>query len=320
MNKVEKKRSKRRLFNIFKTILTLVVLYFVYEQFARHSDQIKQYRWQINWLLMTGSVLLGLLALLTFSLVWRSLIKGFGHQLSVGSAFRIFYLSTLGRYIPGKVWQLIGIVYLAKQEQIEPEEAAASFVLVQLFCIPASLMVFIVAAQLDSRILVDQIAILGTNSLLLILLVTGLTVLIGVARPDLVLSLLNRLLRKLGRPEISFGLDKKVAAGVVLGYATAWILYGLAFWLFLIAVVPEKAPGIIAAVGLFNAAYQVGYLALFAPGGLGPRELVMGLMLAPLVGPIAPAIVIMARLWSLVLEIIAALLSLGIGRNKTPEN
>ena len=49
------------------------------------------------------------------------------------------------------------------------------------------------------------------------------------------------------------------------------------------------------------------------------RYIIMGLMLTPLVGPIAPALAIMARLWSLVIEIIAALISLSIGKNRTPE-
>src|SRR3972149_1789069 len=38
------------------------------------------------------------------------------------------------------------------------------------------------------------------------------------------------------------------------------------------------------AFGNQGLALGVGYLALFAPGGIGPRELVMGMLLAPYVG------------------------------------
>jgi uncharacterized membrane protein YbhN (UPF0104 family) len=71
---------------------------------------------------------------------------------------------------------------------------------------------------------------------------------------------------------------------------------------------------LIAAAGIYNAAYQVGYLSFFAPGGFGPRELVMGLMLTPFLGPVGPAVAVVARLWAIVLETTAALLALGVRR------
>jgi uncharacterized membrane protein YbhN (UPF0104 family) len=56
----------------------------------------------------------------------------------------------------------------------------------------------------------------------------------------------------------------------------------------------------------------VGYLLLFAPGGFGPRELVLGTLLMPFIGPIAPAVAIIARLWSMLIETIAALIAVKI--------
>ncbi len=49
-----------------------------------------------------------------------------------------------------------------------------------------------------------------------------------------------------------------------------------------------------------------------APGGFGPRELVLGVMLTPFLGPIAPAVAIGARLWAIVIEGLAALLALAV--------
>jgi len=59
-------------------------------------------------------------------------------------------------------------------------------------------------------------------------------------------------------------------------------------------------------------AYQIGYLALFAPGGLGPREVIVGLLLQPFVGPLAPALALVARIWSVLIDASAALTALGI--------
>ena len=169
---------------------------------------------------------------------------------------------------------------------------------------------FILASQYEPRVLVDQVAIFGERSAYLM---TALMLLVAAAIiifPARIIAVGNLLLRKLKRPEVSFHPDKKVALAVFLGYSVAWIGYGLAFWLFVRAVVPDTDLGLIAAVGIFNAAYQIGYLALFAPGGFGPRELILQVMLVPFVGPIAPALAVMARLWAIVLEGIAALAAL----------
>lgn len=66
--------------------------------------------------------------------------------------------------------------------------------------------------------------------------------------------------------------------------------------------------------GAYNGAYQIGYLALFAPGGLGPREFVLTVMLSPFIGPIAAAITVISRLWSILVEGIAALIALTVGK------
>ncbi|MBD3332266.1 hypothetical protein GF356_05405 [candidate division GN15 bacterium] len=291
-------------------VLAGVILYFVFRQVAGNWEAIQAHEWDVDWLLLAGSIAAGILTFFTLSSVWRVIINGFGHRLDGPGAFRIFYLSNLGRYIPGKVWQLFGVLYLARQKGIPPEQAGASFVLSQLFAIPASFLVYVLAVQVEPDLLTDRIAILGSGGAWIITVAMALISFGVVLWPNRMLALANYLLRRLGRPEVIFQLDKKVALGIFLGYCVAWILYGVAFWLFVRSV----APGFdaIPAIGVFNASYQIGYLMLFAPGGLGPRELVMGVLLTPFVGPLGPAIAILARLWAIAVETIAAALALAV--------
>jgi len=308
-----KPRSTRRwLALVAKFLLTAAILYFVYDQISSHWDQIKDYQWRVDILKLVLSVVLGVITLVVMAGVWKLIIAGFGHQLSLGKSFRVFYLSNLGRYVPGKVWQLLGILYLAKKEGIEPETAGASFLVVQLFAIPASFLVFALAAQFEPDLIIERFAVLGSYSGWL--MAVGMLAFCGtlVMFPSVVLKLANRLLRLIGRPQVEFRLDKSVALTVLLGYCLGWIMYGMAFWLFVSSVAPQTELGPIAAIGLFNAAYQIGYLALFAPGGFGPRELVMGLMLTPFVGAIGPAVAVLARLWAIFVEGIAALMALAV--------
>jgi len=307
-------RTKRYAVIVIRYLLVALILYFLYRQVAHHWQEIKLYEWQIEWGYLILSVIVGIGTFFTFSSIWRKIIGGFGHQLTITKAFRIFYLSNLGRYIPGKIWQLFGILYLTKRAGIPPERAGASFALVQLFAIPASFLVFVLAALIEPKVLTDQIAFLGSKSAYLIAAGMLIVSFIIVVWPQKVLAIGNAVLRRLKRPQAILTMDKKVALTIFVGYCVAWIGYGVAFWLFTRAVTDNVDFGLIAAIGVFNAAYQVGYLALFAPGGFGPRELVMGVMLMPFLGPVAPAVAILARVWSIVVESIAALLALGVSK------
>ena len=58
-------------------------------------------------------------------------------------------------------------------------------------------------------------------------------------------------------------------------------------------------------MGVFIIAYQVGYLAMFSPGGLGVRELVLSTLLMPYLGPLAAGVAVAARIWNILAEIMA---------------
>jgi uncharacterized membrane protein YbhN (UPF0104 family) len=305
-------RPKRTLVLLLKLLLTAVVLYYVIRQVWVNWGAVESFNWQFNWIYLIASLLLAQVALLLFAVSWGKIISGFNHRLTAMESFRVLNLSNLGRYIPGKVWQVFGMLYLAKGKGVPPEQAGASFVIYQMFTIPASLLVWVIAAQFESSLLIDKFKIMGPGSAYTIgfVALAGCAVLIFYPQP--ILRLANKILMKLGRPPASFGLDKNVALLVFVGYFLGWILFGLAFWLFLRSVLGTEAPSALVAVGLYNVAYQIGYLALFAPGGLGPREVVIGLLLQPFVGPVAPALAIVARIWSVVIDTSAALAALSI--------
>ncbi len=70
-----------------------------------------------------------------------------------------------------------------------------------------------------------------------------------------------------------------------------------------------KVP-VVAGIGAFVAAYIIGWMALFAPGGIGAREWVLTTVLTPFLGPVAAGVAITARGWNLCSEILAAIIAL----------
>ena len=305
-------KHKKLFFNLLKFLLTAVILFFLGRQVYLHWAVIKDFDWNIHPGFLILSVLGGFAAFVLMALAWRIIIANFGFEVTLPEAFKISYLSNLGRYVPGKVWQVFGILYLTGKKGIPVETSGASFVLWQVFTIPAAFLAFALAAQLEPSILIDQVAFLGETTSIWITVAAVIICALILFYPDPILKLVNSLLRLLSRPEVRFRMDKSVALLLFLVYFVVWIVYGMAFWLFLMAVVGSDAPGLVASIGIFSVAYQIGYLVLFAPGGFGPREAVLAALLVVFIGPTALLVAGLARLWSILIEILAALIALRI--------
>ena len=304
---------KKTAIRIVKIALVALILYYLFSRVYAHWQEISSYDWQIRPLYLVLSFVAGLITFWLFSTIWRIIVAGFGHDISPAKAFRISYLANLGRYIPGKLWQFLGVIYMTRKEGMPPEQAASSVVLIQLFAIPSSFLVFVLGSQIEPRVLVDQVAVLGSNSALFMTLAMLAACMVMVIWPGKVLGIGNYFLRRFGREPVTFRLDKRVALMILVGYCLAWTGYGLAYWLFLQAVMVNPTVGPVASIAIFNASYQIGYLVLFAPGGFGPRELAMGALLTPFAGAaLAPALAIVARLWAISVELMAALIALSI--------
>lgn len=82
----------------------------------------------------------------------------------------------------------------------------------------------------------------------------------------------------------------------LLGWSTlAHMAAGAGFHLLLASLIADP-PGLMASIGLLAAAHTAGVLAIFAPAGLGVRELVIAAALAPVLGwPQATAITALQR-------------------------
>jgi uncharacterized membrane protein YbhN (UPF0104 family) len=292
-------------------LLVAAVCYFVAKNLIDHWQEISSYDWQIRPFWLALSLVLHLAALAGFSTVWCLLMRSFDHRVSFSHGFKISYIANLGRYLPGKIWPLFGMVYLAGRLGIRKEEAMASWGMAQLFAIPSSIMVGLLLLISYPELLFEQ---LGGKVSTLIWIAAALSLvgsLLLVFTPNSALNLANAVLVRFGRDAIEFSLSKGRALSIYIGYAISWLLYGVAFFTFVRSVAPENLP-IAVAAGLFILAYQIGYLAIFAPGGIGIREFILTTMMTPFVGPIAVGLAVAARLWNMVAEILSALIALTI--------
>jgi uncharacterized membrane protein YbhN (UPF0104 family) len=105
-----------------------------------------------------------------------------------------------------------------------------------------------------------------------------------------------------------------VAESAALG-VVSWIAHGTAFWLLARGLGLTGALPLATALGVFALGYVLGLLALFAPGGVGVREVVLIGLLTPALGAGgAVALTIASRIVLTLIEVAAPLVVLLVTR------
>jgi hypothetical protein len=236
---------------------------------------------------------------------WRRLLAGWAQRIGFGDAARAWCLANLGRYVPGKIWSVTGLVVLAQRAGVRGSAAAASAVAFQALVLGTG--VAVVAGATPQATSGLRLA----AGLLVALASLGVLVWGPTAR--WVGRLMNAAAPLEALPLAAVGLS---GALMFLG----WLTYGFAFWLFVRGLLPDAHLSIATAAGAFTLSYILGTLALFAPGGIGVRELVLVSLLTPSLGSGgALAASLGSRVLLTVTEAGAALISLALVRRSTAE-
>jgi hypothetical protein len=282
-------------------LLGIAIVGFAARSLVRNWDQLRvqPLEWSIEpgWLVLSAVVVWLMYGLLIAA--WRTMLTAWGRGLDFWSAARIWTVSSLGKYLPGKVWAVAGMAVMAQRAGVGAGPATGSAVILQILAIGTGAAVVAVTGWSSLRTAYPG----AEGGLAALLLISGLAV--GVLlRPDWV-----RKAVRIAAPEATVALTPPVGA-VAFGIAAntiAWLGYGVALWLLARGLLPGAGLGLLPAIAVFTASYLTGFLALFAPGGIGVREGVFILMLQ---GPIgigaATALALASRLLLTVTELGAA--------------
>jgi hypothetical protein len=230
-------------------------------------------------------------------------------------AARIWFVSNLGKYVPGKVWQIVAMGKLAERVNVPPAAAAGSSIVSTVVNIAMGFAVALVAGFRALDTLSRGHARIGV---LLTALVLG-----GVFSLPMLMPRIAAVARRLTGRAIELGtLPPRAVYIAMVGNVAAWILYGWSFQL-LVHGVTGRSPGTLSDyVAAYALSYVIGYLVFFVPGGIGAREGVQtaALTTLSLAGP-KEALVIAAvsRLWLTVLEVLPGLIYLARGTRLRPQ-
>ena len=292
--------SDRRIIRVLQWLLGLAIVGFAIRSLVRNWDELRAQplQWSVEpgWILLSAVVVWLMYALLIAA--WRRMLTAWGRGLDPWSAARIWTVSSLGKYLPGKVWAVAGMAVMAQRAGIGAGPATGSAVILQVLAIGTGAAVVGLTGWGALRA-----AYPGAATALAVLLAASVArrwaaPLAGAGEP----RASNR--RAQRRPG-----DAARGSGGIRDRGQRRGLDGLrrGLWLLARGSPPPCRTGPPPATAVFTASYLAGFLALFAPGGIGVREGVFILMLQ---GPIgigaATALAIASRLLLTVTELGAA--------------
>ena len=310
MTSVRESSSRGRLKLVVRMIALLIALGFMAALVSTQWQALQSFQWEFRpvWLIPSFA-LLALAWLLELS-TWRFVLAGLGGRLRWSRAAQTWFLSTIVRYIPGNIWQFLGMAELAADDGVSRVSTFASIGVHQVLATLVGIVLAAVyfAAAGEGAWLEAVRPLLWLAPLTLVL-----------CSPPILRRSLNWLLGLLKRPPVDVTLTWGQVGLALLGYAGVWLLMGSGFALLAASITPITAAQFAALVATWAAAYVIGYLSMLTPSGLGVREGVMILLLAPLFpAPVPTVIALAARLWMVAGEVVGAAIALATrGRSRS---
>jgi uncharacterized membrane protein YbhN (UPF0104 family) len=214
-------------------------------------------------------------------LAWRALLADLGSPLPLPAAIRVMFVGQLGKYVPGAVWALAAQVELARDYDVPRRRSATA----SLVGMAVTLVVGLIAAAVT-------LPLVSADAVGRYWWVLAIAPLAAVClHPAIIRFGLDLVLRVLRRAPLEGSVSRGGMARALAWTILGWLCYGAHAW-FLISVFAGKGGHTFAlSLGAYALAWAVGFLIVFFPGGIGPREVVLVAVLAPVM-PSASALVV----------------------------
>lgn len=258
-------------YNLYLKIVFLLLIFYFYFIFLKSNfSQLKNYELNFNlpYLFLT---FIWLLLSLTFPVFcWKYLLKLFKQNISFPDSLKIWFAANLGRYLPGKIWQITGLVYLGQKKGLEKKALTQSVIYSQLISLisGSSLSFFLLSDILDSKI--------NTLTFKIVIIISNI---IFFAFPSILIHLGNLLLQVLKRNKLNLTITRKDFFLYYIMQVINWLGLGFSFYLCTKSLYAADFDFSLNYLFLLPLSWIIGLISIFAPGGIGIREGVLTFLL-----------------------------------------
>jgi uncharacterized membrane protein YbhN (UPF0104 family) len=296
----ETKSTRARVLTALRLGFLAATVAFAIWGFRNNGEEILAALQSIGPAQIAGSTVLVVGGLAITGVVWGWLLRSYGYRIPAPESAAYFFVGQLGKYIPGSVWSLAAQADMARASAIPPRTTVSVGLVFLWVHVASGIPVAAVFAVLPSDNPLDQ------PWLRVLAAAAGLALL-----APIVLARVGRALAGQPEPPALTWRDSASLLGLML---VVWALYGTGAYL---VAPPDELEAAGAPLttwamltGAFALSYVVGVVIIFAPAGLGAREVTLIALTAPLLGgAAAAALALMIRLVHTVGDFTVAALS-----------
>ncbi|HEV2088080.1 MAG TPA: lysylphosphatidylglycerol synthase domain-containing protein [Cryptosporangiaceae bacterium] len=276
--------------------LLVVVLGFAVWAIVRNRTSLVAALADLSPWAVLGSFVAALLAMVASLFMWRAVLADLGAPLSVKDGARVFYLSQLGKYVPGGIWSIASQVALTRELRVPRRTSLAGGVLT--IAVSTGVGLIVAGAMLPFA------APEAARKYWWIML--AIPVFLVALHPPVLGWLINRALRVIGRPPLPRAPTRAGLLRAAAWQLVVWLMLGVHAWLLVVGVGGPVGRSLPVAIAGYALAYSIGLLALM-PAGAGIRDLALIIAFGTVIpGPAALAVALVSRTLLVVVDLLMA--------------
>ena len=241
--------------NALKVMWMILVTVFVARYMVRNWESITDTIASFSFMVLLGTVVVTIAGKIVISVHSQLITKVNGREFTFRESFWMYSASDLVKYIPGGLWNALARVRLYTNMGMSASASTKAFALEKYW--------MVVGALATGSIALTPQGLRGVGLSDATASVVGIRIVLFIAW--IVLVWAGGKLT--GKPIVPIAIIRSVSEQVVMA-----VFFGLGVWIPLEAVNAGVSP--LVAIGAFSMGRGLGYLAVFAPAGIGVREVV----------------------------------------------
>ena len=281
---------------IFALVAIGLASYAIYRERGSFSSALKS----IGAGSIAASFFCGLVGVAATFPVWREVLGGLGVDMPWGAGSRVYFVSQLGKYVPGSVWPVVMQMEAGRARGASRRTMlAANLITLALSCAVGLIIACLFLPAYDTQVLARYWWAL-----------LAIPFLIALLHPRALPGLLDRAFALVHRPPLNEQLPVGASARASCWSVLSWVGLGLQLGILADGVGHHGVSSYLLSLGAMALAVPLGVLFLPAPAGAGIRDVILVLVLSvQLTSGQALAVVVTSRVLLIAGDLVLAALA-----------
>lgn len=297
----------RRLLTI---AVIFIIFYFLVRSLLRNWNAIPFDTLHFNPLKLVAAFIMLLVNFVFFVRGWQQTVRTLGGEIAFTRAFWVMAASQTAKYVPGGIWFALGRIQLGKRDDLPAAIIGMSLVV-------ETALTFLVGIVLLMGAVFATRQTTVVNTLLIIIVFVFFLV---VLYPPVLRWGINILLRVCKRPAMTVAMTYSSLLRLSTYFFGLWIAQIIGYFFLIGSFHPVDLGMFGQLIVVYILSWMAGFIAIFAPGGLGVREGTMSWLLSAHM-PIGLAIAVsfLSRIWITIFEVVVFFIGLLVMRTAKRE-